>query len=47
MDLKVSRYVSYGVKYINTTRFKGDNNQDIVQLTQILNLNLNNVYWDN
>jgi hypothetical protein len=44
MDFKVSRNVSYGVKCINTTRFKGDNNQDIVQLTQILNLNLNNVY---
>jgi hypothetical protein len=47
MDLKVSRYVSYGVKCINTTRFKGDNNQDIVQLTQTLNLNLNNMYQVN
>jgi hypothetical protein len=44
MDLKASRYVSYGVKCINTTRFKGDNNQDIVPLTQIINLNLNSVY---
>jgi hypothetical protein len=44
MDLKASRYMSYGVKYLNTTRFKGNSNLDIVQLTQILNLNLNNMY---
>jgi hypothetical protein len=43
VDLKVPRYVSYGVKYINTTRFKGDNIHDI-ELTQLLNLNLANVY---